>query len=175
MARERIKIDPEIMVGKPVIRGTRVPVDLVLCKLGAGMAPEEIIADHPKLTLDDVRAAQTFAIDYPADEEIVYRERSFVRWLVDECVDAGLVDQLRAVGHEVAYVAEVVPGVTDPEVLRRAREEDRSLLTEDWDAAARQCYQTERGTSPRVDRPRLLRATRPLPAPGVADRAGNPR
>jgi uncharacterized protein (DUF433 family) len=73
VAHERIEINPEIMVGKPVIRGTRIPVELVLRKLGAGMTPEEILADHPKLTLDDIRAAQSFAADYIADEEIVYR------------------------------------------------------------------------------------------------------
>ena len=44
---ERIEINPEIMGGKPVIRGTRVPVELVLRKLGAGMTPEAILADHP--------------------------------------------------------------------------------------------------------------------------------
>jgi uncharacterized protein (DUF433 family) len=70
---ERIEINSEIMGGKPVIRGTRIPVELVLRKLGAGMPPEEIFADHPKLTLDDIRAAQAFAADYLADEEIVYR------------------------------------------------------------------------------------------------------
>lgn len=69
---KRIDIDPNIMQGKPVIRGTRIPVELVLRKLGAGMTPEEIIADHPRLTADDVRAAQTFAADYLADEEVVY-------------------------------------------------------------------------------------------------------
>lgn len=73
MAHERIEINPEIMRGKPVIRGTRIPVELVLRKLGAGMPPEEILSDHPTLTLDDIRAAQTFAADYLADEELVYR------------------------------------------------------------------------------------------------------
>jgi uncharacterized protein (DUF433 family) len=73
MAHERIEINPDIMGGKPVIRGTRIPVELVLRKLGAGMAPGEILADHPKLTLDDLRAAQAFAADYLADEELVYR------------------------------------------------------------------------------------------------------
>jgi uncharacterized protein (DUF433 family) len=73
VAHERIEINPEIMVGKPVIRGTRIPVELVLRKLGAGMTPEEILVDHPKLTLDDIQAAQSFAADYIADEEIVYR------------------------------------------------------------------------------------------------------
>ncbi|MGH7064184.1 MAG: DUF433 domain-containing protein [Stellaceae bacterium] len=73
MAHEQIDINPEIMAGKSVIRGTRIPVELILRKLGAGMTAEEILADHQKLRLDDIRAAQAFAADYLADEEIVYR------------------------------------------------------------------------------------------------------
>jgi uncharacterized protein (DUF433 family) len=73
MTHERIEINPEIMGGKPVIRGTRVPVELVLRKLGAGVRAEQILADHPRLVLDDIRAAQAFAADYLADEELVYR------------------------------------------------------------------------------------------------------
>ena len=61
MAHERIESNPEIMGGKPVIRGTRVPVELILRKLGAGMTPEAIVADHPRLILDDIRAARAFA------------------------------------------------------------------------------------------------------------------
>jgi uncharacterized protein (DUF433 family) len=72
MAHERIEINPAIMDGKPVIRGTRVPVELVLRKLGAGMSPEALLADHPRLTLDDVHAAQAFAADYLADEDVIY-------------------------------------------------------------------------------------------------------
>jgi uncharacterized protein (DUF433 family) len=56
-----------------VIRGTRIPVELILRKLGAGMTPEAILADHPELTLNDIRAAQAFAADYLVDEELVYR------------------------------------------------------------------------------------------------------
>ncbi len=48
MPHPRIEIDPSIMDGKPVIRGTRIPVELVLRKLGAGMSPEAIVADHPR-------------------------------------------------------------------------------------------------------------------------------
>src|SRR5947209_6381990 len=58
---ERIEINPEVMGGKPVIRGTRVPVETVLRKVGAGMTAEAILADHPRLTLDDIQAAQAFA------------------------------------------------------------------------------------------------------------------
>ena len=72
MPYERIEINPNMMDGKPVVRGTRVPVELVLRKLGAGMSPEAILVDHPRLTLDDIHAAQAFAADYLADEDIVY-------------------------------------------------------------------------------------------------------
>jgi uncharacterized protein (DUF433 family) len=72
MTHERIEINPEIMGGKPVIRGTRIPVETVLRKLGAGMTVEAILADHPRLTRDDVLAAQAFAADYMADEDLVY-------------------------------------------------------------------------------------------------------
>jgi uncharacterized protein (DUF433 family) len=71
MAHERIERNPKIMVGKPVIRGTRITVEHVLRKLGAGMTVTEIIADHPRLTVEDIRAAQAFAADYLADEEVV--------------------------------------------------------------------------------------------------------
>lgn len=73
MRHARIEINPAIMDGKPVIRGTRVPVEFVLRELGAGMTPEAIMAEHPRLTPDDIRAAQAFAADYLADEEIIYR------------------------------------------------------------------------------------------------------
>jgi len=73
MAHERININPKIMGGKPVIRGTRISVELILRKLGAGMTSEKILADHPNLRPDDIRAAQAFAADYLADEELVYR------------------------------------------------------------------------------------------------------
>lgn len=71
MLYERITIDPKIMFGKPVIRGTRVTVELILRKVGAGMTEEEILAHHPHLTLEDVRAAAAFAAAHLAGEEIV--------------------------------------------------------------------------------------------------------
>jgi uncharacterized protein (DUF433 family) len=63
MDHERIEINPEIMGGKPVIRGTRAPVETILRKLGAGLNEDAIIADHPRLTSEDIRAAQAFAAD----------------------------------------------------------------------------------------------------------------
>ena len=72
MSHDRIEWNPEIMGGKPVIRGTRIPVEMILRKLGAGLGFEEILADHPRLTREDILAAQAFAADYMADEDLVY-------------------------------------------------------------------------------------------------------
>ncbi len=72
VSHERIEINPGIMGGRPVITGTRVPVEMVLRKLGAGMTHDAIIADHPRLTPDDICAAQAFAADHLADEALVY-------------------------------------------------------------------------------------------------------
>ena len=72
MAHERIEINSEIMGGKPVIRGTRIPVEVVLRKLGAGVTVDAILADHPRLTRDDILASQAFAADYLADEDLIY-------------------------------------------------------------------------------------------------------
>jgi len=54
-----------------------------------------------------------------------------MRWLVDECIDAGLVVRLRDAAHNVYYIAELAPGSTDAEVMQRAEAEARLLLTED--------------------------------------------
>jgi len=69
---DRIEINPDIMFGKPVIKNTRIAVEQILRKLAGGMTPEEIITDHPHLTLDDIYAAQEFAADYLADEVTAY-------------------------------------------------------------------------------------------------------
>jgi uncharacterized protein (DUF433 family) len=71
MTHDRITIDPKIMFGKPVIKGTRVPVELILRKIAAGMTESEILKHHPHLTGDDIRAAAAFAADHLANEEIV--------------------------------------------------------------------------------------------------------
>lgn len=54
-------MDPAVMLGKPVIRGTRVTVEQILRELGAGMSVDEIRAAHLRLAAEDVRAAQAFA------------------------------------------------------------------------------------------------------------------
>jgi len=69
---EKIEINPNIMFGKPVIKGTRITVEQILRKLAGGMTVEEIITDHPHLRKEDILAAQEFAADYLGDEEIAF-------------------------------------------------------------------------------------------------------
>jgi uncharacterized protein (DUF433 family) len=59
----RIEIDPEVMVGKPVIRGTRITVELILRRLADGDTLGEILEDYPRLTEKDVQAALAYAAD----------------------------------------------------------------------------------------------------------------
>ena len=61
MPADLIQSDPAIMMGKAVIRGTRVTVELILDKLAAGETAEQIIAAHPRLTREAIRAALAFA------------------------------------------------------------------------------------------------------------------
>ena len=61
MLDELIQVDPTIMMGKPVIKGTRITVELILEKLAAGESVEQILAAHPRLTSDSIRAALAFA------------------------------------------------------------------------------------------------------------------
>ena len=58
---ERITIDPAVMVGKPVIKGTRMPVELVLAKLAANPDLDEFLLDYPELTVEDVKAVLAYA------------------------------------------------------------------------------------------------------------------
>jgi len=54
---ERIEINPAVMTGKPVIRGTRITIELILCKLAEGASDAELLEDYPHIGLDDIRAA----------------------------------------------------------------------------------------------------------------------
>ena len=65
----RIEINPEIMLGKPVIRGTRLTVELLLRKLSEGATEEHLLEAYPHLTRDDIKAAIGYAADTIAHEK----------------------------------------------------------------------------------------------------------
>lgn len=69
MVNDRIEINPKVMLGKPVVRGTRIPVELILRKLAEGANEEDLLDAYPRLTREDIRAAIAFAADTVAHEE----------------------------------------------------------------------------------------------------------
>ena len=68
--RQRITFNPKVMVGKPVIRGTRIPVELVVRMLAQGISEKEILQEYPRLQSDDIRAALVYAADILAHEDV---------------------------------------------------------------------------------------------------------
>lgn len=71
MVTDRIVTDPAIMMGKPVIRGTRITVELILRKLAEGATEAELREDYPHLTTEDIRAAMAYGAASVAHEEVV--------------------------------------------------------------------------------------------------------
>lgn len=69
--RERIIADPNIMLGKPVIRGTRITVELVLKKLAEGMETVELLEAYPHLTKEDIFAALSYSAEMVSKEELI--------------------------------------------------------------------------------------------------------
>jgi uncharacterized protein (DUF433 family) len=68
---ERISVDPQICHGKPCIKGTRIPVFVILDALAAGMTDQEIIKEYPPVTEEDIRAALLYAPLVTRQEEVL--------------------------------------------------------------------------------------------------------
>ena len=69
---DRIEVNPEIMLGKPVIRGTRIPVELILRKLSEGATETDLLDGYPGLRHEDIQAAIGYAAETIAHEEIFF-------------------------------------------------------------------------------------------------------
>jgi uncharacterized protein (DUF433 family) len=69
--KNRIAVNPKIMLGKPVIRGTRIPVELILRKLSEGAAEADLLDAYPRLTRADIHAALSYAADTLAHEQTI--------------------------------------------------------------------------------------------------------
>jgi uncharacterized protein (DUF433 family) len=76
---ERIEINPKIMLGKPVIKGTRITVELVLPKIADGADGQALLDAFPHLAQDDIHAAVRYAADTLAHEEFVHEPRNVIR------------------------------------------------------------------------------------------------
>ncbi|HEX9758405.1 MAG TPA: DUF433 domain-containing protein [Nitrospiria bacterium] len=71
---DRIEVNPKVMMGKPVIRGTRITVELILRKLSEGATLTDLLDAYPRLTREDIQAAIGYAADTLAHEETVILE-----------------------------------------------------------------------------------------------------
>jgi uncharacterized protein (DUF433 family) len=74
MPHARIAADPGVMMGKPCIKGTRITVELILRKLGAGRSFADLLDAYRQMTEDDLRAALAFAADYLQLETVLVAE-----------------------------------------------------------------------------------------------------
>jgi uncharacterized protein (DUF433 family) len=68
---DRVELNPDVMLGKPVIRGTRITVELILRKMAEGADEAALLAAYPSLTKADIQAAVTYAADAVAHEKTV--------------------------------------------------------------------------------------------------------
>jgi uncharacterized protein (DUF433 family) len=68
--RECIHSDPDILLGKPVVRGTRLSVDFILGLFAAGWKEEEVLENYPTLTPEALRAVFAFAAEYMREESL---------------------------------------------------------------------------------------------------------
>ncbi len=69
--KDRIIVDPAVLVGKPIIKGTRISVELILDRVADGWTMEDMLASYPHITREDVLAALSFAAE-------IFREERFV-------------------------------------------------------------------------------------------------
>ena len=68
--RQRIVVNPQILVGKPVIKGTRISVELVIDLLARGYNAEQIVQQHDHLTAEDIQACLAYASDVLSSEKV---------------------------------------------------------------------------------------------------------
>ncbi|MBM4053800.1 MAG: DUF433 domain-containing protein [Planctomycetes bacterium] len=69
--KERIIADSNIMLGKPIIKGTRITVEIILKKLSEGMTIEDLLVAYPHLTKEDILAALSYSADVISHEELI--------------------------------------------------------------------------------------------------------
>lgn len=71
LLKKRVDLNPNIMAGKPVIRGTRIPVEMIVCMLANGVSEAELPKEYPRLTATDIRAALAYAASVLANEDVL--------------------------------------------------------------------------------------------------------
>lgn len=141
---DRIVTNPAILVDKPVIKGTRISVELILGWLGMGWTFEQILKSYPRITREDIQAALAFAAERLHEEHYIplpnlatsvsrIADPMNINLLANENFPEPAIRKLRAAGVDVVDVMEAMSSVSDREVIAYARREQRWLVTFDRD------------------------------------------
>ena len=145
--QDHIDSRPEVMSGKPVVRGTRITVQHLLERLGDGWSESDILHAHPHVKPIHIRAALAYAASALASGRAGVSSRtSLMRLLADENLDVGWVAWLREQGHDVLSILETARSADDPSIVAIAREQQRIILTCDLDFGE-QVYRFGRATA----------------------------
>jgi uncharacterized protein (DUF433 family) len=92
--RDHITQDPASMVGKPVVKGTRIPVDVVLTRFAANPDVDALLQDYPELTRDDVRAVLAYAHEQAAGSSGFVSPQQFYRGAMQRADIRHILDAL---------------------------------------------------------------------------------
>ena len=110
---KRIIVDPTIMAGKPVIKGTRIPVDTILRCIAQGMTRAEIFEDYPRLTKEDIKAALEYGADFDSKNDVMrikFREGAYA---ISKEVGNGIIIDMtkdnKIMAIEILDVSEKIP------------------------------------------------------------------
>jgi len=69
---DRIETKPDVMLGKAVIKGTRIPVELIIRKLGEGATFKDLLDAYPNLNKEDIHSALLYAAEHISNETLIY-------------------------------------------------------------------------------------------------------
>ena len=105
----RIVLDPDVLVGKPVIRGTRLSVDFIIGLMADGWSEVDILHNYPGLSHEDLAACLAYARDVLRSEKI-FRALREMRFLANENFPGDAVVGLKAAGHDIVWVRTTAPG-----------------------------------------------------------------
>jgi uncharacterized protein (DUF433 family)/predicted nuclease of predicted toxin-antitoxin system len=132
----RITVDPAILLGKPVIKGTRLAVEFIVGLLAQGWAEEEVLRNYPGIEREDILACLAYAQERLQEERVyplsIWKD-VVLRILANENIPGEAVALLRERGHDVVWIRTDSPGTSDNANLARAVAEQRLLLTFDKD------------------------------------------
>lgn len=68
--RDRVELNPKVLVGKPVVKGTRLSVEFIVTRLAQGATPDDLVQSHPRLTREDILACLAYAAELLEAERV---------------------------------------------------------------------------------------------------------